>query len=892
MRFALLAALVLARDARAEDREELFGFKKQPTETTIDCSDGRTFACAAATDPFDAVSPFALRSWLAADDLLRLPVADSTHDAVAAFASSAGRDEAGPYFAGATGLENRWTIEGAPADSLRTGSVDTRVPLTFMTGMLVQAGGFAARDRTSTGGVIDVELRRGTADHEVTAHAWAAYTARTTDRPVAKLTYQLRRLRIDSGPEVTASVVATGPLVPLLGGTTWYAAGIAPGLAQSRFRWRAASLVDVDQDGNIDIVEGRVTTETISRTEVDTLDYFVPAMARAGWSRGPHELALTLVGHASRDSSFLANATERSGIDRTAWVGDGIATWRGRWKTTQMRAQLAWHRSVRREAAHDDDAAGTVQLLSAYVPRNLGEDPTLADACRDGSTEDPFLMISNCPIPVGFFASGGAGRLVDAVGDRPTASADVVHRTGLHTLRAGFAFEDSRLVLTSRFTGDALDRSLFDGHIDRQRFLDRNGECGEESGSPCDYASSSELGYRARYTAAYVEDTFQPAPQIAVNGGLRWELMWVGSDLHFSNELAPRLGIAGKILDGRARVWASMGRSYLMLTPGIGATVITRDRTVRDGDFGVIQTRTIEPGSVARVGSAVEPAAQDELTVGIEAGFERYLKGVASVQRRSLRRGLETTLGDPETGELVFDNPGRDGATVASRESYVATLEIHMIPSPKWFARTGVSFGKTIGTWVGPFDPRTGATQLGGGDWDSTDTASENLYGPLPTDPGLRGFFEGERRGTLAGIPVSVATRLTVQSGRKRNVLGLTEELGFVHLLPRGSAGRSPMLTQANMRLGASWRGFDLTLDVFNVFDQRTVTNLDEVYADGAIRPIAGGTPEDLVFLKHAVVDDAGVTLEQRPARRRPTYQLPAAFQSPISAVLGIHRAF
>jgi hypothetical protein len=891
VRFALLAALVLARDARAEDREDLFGFKPPPTAVAVDCGDGRTFACPAATDPLDAVSPYALRSWLAADYLLKLPVADSTHDQVASFATGASRDEAGPSFIGSTGLENRWTIEGAPADSLRTGGVDTRVPLTFMTGMLVQAGGFAARDRTSTGGTIDVELKRGTRDHEVSAQVWAGYSARTTERPIAKLTYQLRRLRVDAGPEAATSVVATGPLVPLLAGKTWYAAGIAPALAQTRFRWRAASIVDADGDASVDTVDQRVLLETISRTEVQTLDYFVPAMARAGWERGPHELAVTLVGHASRDSAFLANATDRSGIDRSAWVGDGIATWRGRWKATRMRAQLAWHRSVRREAAYDDDAAGTIQLLSAYVPGALPEDPELAAACADGGSEDPIPGITNCPIPIGYFASGGAGRLVDAVGDRPTASADVTHRSGLHVLRAGFAFEDSRLVLTSRFTGDAIDRSLFDGHIDRQRFLDPAGECGAEAGTPCDYATSSQLTYRTRYTAAYVEDTFLPAPQIRVNGGLRWELMWVGPDLHFSNQLAPRLGLAWELFDGRARAWTSMGRSFLMLPPGTGSTVIARERTVRDGDFGVAQTRVIESSAIARVGSEVEPAAQDEITVGFEAGFDRYLKGVAWVQRRSQRRGLETTV-VPATGELVFDNPGRDGTISASRDSYVLAVEIQMMPSPKWFARTGVSFGKTRGTWVGPFDPRTGATQLASNDWDSVDTASANLFGTLPTDPGVRGFFEGERRGTLFGIPVSAATRFTVQSGRPRNVLGLTEELTFVHLLPRGSVGRNPMQTQANVRLGASWGGFDITLDVFNLFDRRTLTNLDEVYSDGVIRPIEGGTPEDLVFLKHEVVDDNGITVEQRPATRRHTYQLPSAFQSPISAVLGIRREF
>ncbi|MEJ7604431.1 MAG: TonB-dependent receptor, partial [Kofleriaceae bacterium] len=732
-----------------------------------------------------------------------------------------------------------------------------------------------------------VQLLRGTVDHELSAHVWAGYSARSTDRPIARLTYQVRRLRIDAGAEATASIVGTGPLGTLLGGHAWYAAGIAPALSQTAFRWRAAHLVDADADARFDEVDGRVTLQPIGDTTARTLDYLVPAMARAGWDRGAHHVELTLIGHAARDASFLANATQRTGIDRNAWVGDGIATWRGTWKQTPARAQLAWHRSVRREDAHDPSGAA-VQLLSAYVPADLFEDPGLGAACNDMG-DDPYPMITNCTVPTGFFASAGAGRLVDTVGDRPTATVDVAHILGAHTLRVGATFEDSRLVQTSRFSGGALDRSLFVGHVDRQQFLG-TGDCGDEPGSPCDYASSSRLAYRTRYAAAYLEDTFEPAPQIRVDGGLRWELMRVGSDLEFSNQLAPRLGIAWD-LQHHARAWVSMGRSYLMLPPGLGATVISRDPPVRDGDFGIAHTRTIERSRVARIADDLESAAQDELTAGIEAGYDRYLKGVAWIQRRSQRRGLET-VADPTTGVLAFDNPGGGGQIAARRESYVLALGLQVMPSPRWFVRAGAQLGKTVGTWVGPFDPRVGATQLGGSDWDASESSTSNLHGLLPSAPGKRGFVEGERRGTLLGLAVSLATRLTVASGRPRNVLGLTEELGFIHLLPRGSAGRGPMQTQANVRLGASWRGFDLTLDVFNVFDDRTATNLDEVYSDGALRPIVGGAAEDLVFLKHEVVETNGATIEQRPASRRTTYQLPSAFQSPIAAVLGIHRAF
>jgi hypothetical protein len=75
-------------------------------------------------------------------------------------------------------------------------------------------------------------------------------------------------------------------------------------------------------------------------------------------------------------------------------------------------------------------------------------------------------MIPNCPVPSGFLLSGGAGLLVDSVTDRPTVTADIARRTRHHVLRARGTFEDTRLVQTSRFTGNQLDRSLLPGHLD------------------------------------------------------------------------------------------------------------------------------------------------------------------------------------------------------------------------------------------------------------------------------------------------------------------------------------------------------------------------------------------------------------------------------------------
>ncbi|MDQ3337179.1 MAG: TonB-dependent receptor [Myxococcota bacterium] len=899
MRCALigLAIVTATTHARADDPRDLFGLgkDKKPAERES-CDDAKTLGCTTARDDFDPVSPYAVRTWLPSSYLLKLPVGDTRIDSIAHYAAGTSRDEAGPVFGGASGLENRWTIEGAPADNLRTGNVDTRVPLTFTEGMLVQAGGFAARDRTSTGGTIDIQLRRGTAKHELEAHVWGGLAGNGTRRPVADSSFQLRRVFANAGPNTSASVVATGPLPGFQGGKAWYAAGIAPSLAFTEFDWTAKRLVDLDDDGNPDGFPGPIALESIEDTSERTLDYLVPLMARAGWERGPHAVDVTLIGHANRDTSMLANATEQAaGIDREGYVGDAIATWRGSWKRTHARAQLAWHRSVRNENAHDSAAQGEPQFLSAYVPRTLDEDPVLAAACYDrnpmdpmpGEPEDRYVNIPNCPIPFGFFASRGAGLITDTTGDRPSMTADITHARGKHMLRAGATLEDTRLVLRSRFTGGFSDRSLFDGHIDRQRFY--AGECSSftilENETFCNYQPEQTLRYRTRYTAAYVEDTYEITPRIRANAGVRWELMWVGTDLHFSREWAPRLGLAWELLDGThpkcpdctARWWASMGRSFVMLPAGLGPTVIRRNATARDVEFGLGPSRAVNPGNVFTIADGIAPAAQDEVTTGIELGVPKILRFAGWVQGRTLRRGYETVT--YPSGASAFDNPGRQGDEPATRDSVVLALEAMIAPTPKMTFRASYLYGRTVGSWAGPFDPRQGANLYNGEDWDSV---TGNIVGRLPTDAGHRALFELERRGRVGKLELAAAARLTTQSGRPRSVLA-DGDTGIIYLLQRGTEGRGELLSQANVRLAARWQRTDITLDIFNLFDHRTPTTRDEVYTAGDIRPISGGTQEDLVWAR---------TETGSPIRRRTGYGLPLTYQSPIAVTLGLHQAF
>jgi hypothetical protein len=558
-------------------------------------------------------------------------------------------------------------------------------------------------------------------------------------------------------------------------------------------------------------------------------------------------------------------------LDRWFVDGDIIARWQYEKDALTVRLVAAWHRSSRREHGHQPSTDRLPQRLNAYVPSaDSTVDPTLAAACND-DVDDAYPNIPNCPVPIGWFATGGAGQLINATSDRPSLTADGSYRLGTHALMIGATVEDSRLVNDFRFSGGSYQRSLFPGHLDVERYLVPGSSCTDDLNVPCDYVDTVAQTFRARYLAAYTEDTWTPLASLRINAGLRWESMQLGNKVNFSAQFAPRASVSWDPLGaGRSRVFVSVGRSFAYLPLGVAQGLAPVPATAREVSSQFGQIRTVDGTGGYGVAINVSPIVVDEMIAGAQFGLQSFAEFKAWVQSRWQRSTLETTV----RGWSNLDN-ARYGDDQGAKRSLMASAEIASSATNATVVRLGYQWGQTLGATAGAFDPAQGEILYAGRDFDG---AVANLFGGLPNDPGHRLYMELSRRWQVAGTPVTLGARAVVSSGRLQSIAAQTSD-GWAFLLPRGDAGRAPMQTVVNIKAATQVSGMQLSLEVFNLFDRRSVVTTDEIYTRSSVLPIDGGRRSDLLFLR---------TENGDVIRKESGYGLATSFQSPVFVLLGL----
>ena len=531
---------------------------------------------------------------------------------------------------------------------------DTHVPLIFLDGILVTPGGFSARDRTSTGGTVDAQLIRGGDHHVVDGYAWLGVQGAGDQTPPVPNDFTVRTGSFEPFETLSLGLVATGPLGPLLGGKAWYAAGIAPTLGVTTFDCG----IDAPRRRERRRHPRRVSRRSLATAPIELdLAPHVPVLhpgdgARRARSRPPprrgrrcsvrsRTTSATLATPRSRRPASIARPTSATRSRPTAASGTTPAS---------ASSSLAPQRAAR-ERARSGRRRHPRSCSTRTSRPTLPDDPALAAACRRSRTPT-------------FDRTARSRRLVlrerrrrpphrrhrgPPVGDGgPRAP---VRREPRAARRRHV--EDTRLVHDSRFTGGERDPQPVPRPRRRAALLRpepavRHHRSGVAVQLPRRARRST---YRTRYTAAYVEDTFTPAPEPR-----RRRRPALGAHVgrhafHFSDELAPRLGIAGtcSAAGGRAcgRAWAAA----IALPAGRPRqTVIGRNPTVDDHDLAVRRVaRDRSAAAPLAVAPGIQPIDQDELTAGIDvAPVARYVKrdgvgpgslapAMASTRRRPAR---------------------------------------------------------------------------------------------------------------------------------------------------------------------------------------------------------------------------------------------------------------
>lgn len=207
-----------------------------------------------------------------------------------------------------------------------------------------------------------------------------------------------------------------------------------------------------------------------------------------------------------------------------------------------------------------------------------------------------------------------------------------------------------------------------------------------------------------------------------------------------------------------------------------------------------------------------------------------------------------------------------------------------------WLTHASYTYSRLIGNYEGLYqDHRDYFAPNGSAAYDLPDITL-NQRGPLPNDRPhsvrLDAYYE-----TAVGKGLLVTgLSFSGHSGQPRNyVSGLGIYGQYVDLLPRGSAGRTPPITQFDAKVSyrrplTATTTLEAFVDIFNLFNQQTAIRLDDNYTYDSAAAIVNGSPADLKYAKNA---NTGAPLTENP-----NFGRPLAYQAPVQGRLGLKLTF
>ncbi|MEO5768492.1 MAG: hypothetical protein ABIS92_09085, partial [Polyangia bacterium] len=207
----------------------------------------------------------------------------------------------------------------------------------------------------------------------------------------------------------------------------------------------------------------------------------------------------------------------------------------------------------------------------------------------------------------------------------------------------------------------------------------------------------------------------------------------------------------------------------------------------------------------------------------------------------------------------------------------------------RWMFSASYTYSRLIGNYNGLYDSDNSYFAPNGGNAYDYPELVINKRGPLANDRPHSGRVDGFYEVPVGNGSIVGGLSFSAYSGVPRNYIGgLVPSQPLVFILPRGSAGRTPTITQADVKLAyrrplSKTTALEAFLDIYNVLNQRTALQMDDNYTFDVVSPIENGNVNDLRFAKNVF---------GAPITKNPNFGQPTVYQSPIHGRLGLRLLF
>ena len=862
-----------------------------------------------------------------------------------AIETSPGVTVPGLSLSGGTGADNAYYLEGMNVTALRDGLLGTNLRLAFLEEAEVMSAGYGAEYGRALGGVVNMALKSGTNTWKGSAFSWVepGWMSGNPQRILSRSTVLTGVTEPDYNTQLGVEV--GGPIVK---NKLFIWIGYAPEINRSHFV-QYVDRFSANPDGSLasnpdgsPVVDNLFTR--VIPGESTTHNY----AGKLTWRLRPDQvLSLSLVG-IRKDAEFMraANMDLLAGMTHELTNRqDIIARWQSAFYDRRWRidASLGLHTEgySRRSPYGDAESFNDVSWMNS--PSLAQFDPRLAPYCPDDSTTG----FQSCPVQG--YQSGGYGIMRDISAFRLAGqikSTNIFEGLGLHVLKYGLDYEfvqyDDRrwnsgtdgargsvFVFPTGGPGNESAPSVLSLYRlpDGMSSNDVAAATGDTTALTTTYYQDSiRAKTRALNKALFVQESYQPLPNLTINAGVRWEMQrltdYAGHTiLSIGDAIAPRVGVVyDPTKEGRSKIFAHYGQYYESIPMDLANRAFGGEGVVgTDYDPTCVATAwrgctpLYSPYSISGDRLTIQPnikkgAFNHEIVAGGQVQKLRDLVLGVSVTYRWLGRVIEDTGGSLDTGgATLLANPTDPKPT---RTYKAIQLTANKVLARHWFLAASYTYSRTIGNYAGLYS--ADSKQLDPNYTTQYDVAElmQNRYGPLPNDRPhvihVDGYYQLAlgRHQFVPGLGFSGRSGVPITPLGRAPIMGENETF----ILPRGSAGRTPFVTQLDAHLSYRTKlsnqfSVEAFVDIFNLLNQRTVLTEDAEYTVDRVMPAASGTPLSGI----PVVDGNGKAICATPdangdcardvngnalstvaASRNPNYLRPTSYQLPISGRLGL----